>query len=166
MYQNEKEEEARLQGVRKLRKDEEMAWPDWVKARKMEDGERRLEPEREAEVPEIMTVSDAMAGTPVDLYGESLHEQVEAKLSRRGREMLNEVEEVGSPKRKVIRLESEETQDYVREGTSTEHEEEEERTFVPSAISVPLKPLFRCDKQCSEKTLSYWQLASVVVNEG
>ena len=27
-------------------------------------------------------------------------------------------------------------------------------------------PLFRCDNQCSEKTLSYWQLASVVVNEG
>ena len=26
--------------------------------------------------------------------------------------------------------------------------------------------MFRCDNQCSEKTLSYWQLASVVVNEG
>ena len=33
-------------------------------------------------------------------------------------------------------------------------------------MSVPPKPLFRCDKQCSEKTLSYWQLASVVMNEG
>ena len=33
-------------------------------------------------------------------------------------------------------------------------------------MSVRLKPLFRCDRQCSEKTLSYWQLASVVVNEG
>ena len=33
-------------------------------------------------------------------------------------------------------------------------------------MSVPLKPLFRCDKQCSEKTLSYWQLASVELNEG
>ena len=33
-------------------------------------------------------------------------------------------------------------------------------------MSVPLKPLFRCDKQRSEKTLSYWWLASVVVNEG
>ena len=53
----------------------------------------------------------------------------------------------------------------MREAKSTEHEEEEERTFVPSAVSVPLKPLFRCDNQCSEKTLSYWQLASVVVNE-
>ena len=63
-------------------------------------------------------------------------------------------------------MESEETQDYVREGKSTEHEEEEERTFVPSAVSVPLNPLFRCDNQCSEKTLSYWQVASVEVNEG
>ena len=80
--------------------------------------------------------------------------------------MLNEDEEIRSPKRKVIRVESEETQDYVKEGRSTEHEEEEERTFVPSAVSVPLKPLFRCDNQCSEKTLSYWQLASVVVNDG
>ena len=33
-------------------------------------------------------------------------------------------------------------------------------------MSVPLKPLFRCDVQCSEKTLSYWHLASVVLNEG
>ena len=80
--------------------------------------------------------------------------------------MLNEGEEIRSPKRKVIRVESEETQDYVREGKSTEQEEEEERTFVPSAVSVPLKPLFRCDRQCSGKTLSYCQLASVVVNEG
>ena len=63
-------------------------------------------------------------------------------------------------------MESKETQDYVREAKSTECEEEAERTFVPSAVSVPLRPLFRCDKECSEKTLSYWQLASVVVNEG
>ena len=37
---------------------------------------------------------------------------------------------------------------------------------VPSAVSVPPNPLFRCDNQCSEKTLSCWQLASVEVNEG
>ena len=28
------------------------------------------------------------------------------------------------------------------------------------------KALFLCDNQCSKKTLSYWQLASVLVNEG
>ena len=32
---------------------------------------------------------------------------------------------------------------YVREAKSTDFEEEEERTFVRSAVSVPLKPLFR-----------------------
>ena len=55
-------------------------------------------------------MSDAVEGTFVDLDGESCHEQVEAKLSRRGREMLNEGEEIRTPKRKVIRVESEETQ--------------------------------------------------------
>ena len=80
--------------------------------------------------------------------------------------MHNEAEEIRSPTRKVIRVESEETQDYVRKEKSTEIEEEEERTSIPSAVSIPLKPLFRCDKQCSEKTLSCWQLASVVLNEG
>ena len=39
MYQNVKEEAKILQGVRKPRKDEEMAWPDWEEARMMEGGE-------------------------------------------------------------------------------------------------------------------------------
>ena len=95
MYQNEKEEAKRLQGARKWRKDEEMAWapprnmskwPDWEEARSM------------------------------------------AKRCKAG-------------------------------GSGRED-------FVPSAISVPQKPLFRCDNQCSEKTLSFWQLASVVIKEG
>ena len=63
-------------------------------------------------------------------------------------------------------MESEETQDNVREAKGTEQEEKDERIFVPSAVSVPQKPLFRCDNQCSEKTLSYWQLVSVVIDEG
>ena len=62
--------------------------------------------------------------------------------------------EIRSPTWKVIRVESEETQDYVREEKMTEFEEEKQRTFIPSAVGVPLKPLCRCDKQCSEKTLS------------
>ena len=40
------------------------------------------------------------------------------------------------------------------------------RVSYLSAISVPRKPLFRCDNQCSEMTLSFWQLASVVIKEG
>ena len=102
----------------------------------------------------------------MDLGGESRRERVEAKLSRRGREMLNEGEEIRTPRRKVILVESEETQGNMGEGTSSEFEEEKERTFIPSAVSVPLKPLCRCDEQCNEKTLSFWQLASVVLNEG
>ena len=46
-----------------------------------------------------------------------------------------------------------------------DQEEAEEASFVPSAISVPHKLLFRFDNQCSEKTLSFWQLASVVMKE-
>ena len=61
---------------------------------------------------------------------------------------------------------SEETQDYVREANDMNQEEAQEISFVPSAISVPQKPLFRCDNQCSEKTLSFWQFASVVIKEG
>ena len=49
-------------------------------------------------------------------------------------------------------MESEETQDYVREANDMDQEEGEEISFVPSAISVPQKALFRCDNQCSEKT--------------
>ena len=62
----------RLQGARKQRKDEEMAWapprnmsnsPDLKEARSMEESEWRLEPEEEAEVPEIIIVSDAVEST-------------------------------------------------------------------------------------------------------
>ena len=63
-------------------------------------------------------------------------------------------------------MESEEKQDDVREAKSVEQEEVEARICVPSVVSVPQKMMFRCDKQCSEKSLSYWQLASVVINEG
>ena len=54
----------------------------------------------------------------------------------------------------------------MREAKFTDQEEAEEMSFAPSAISVPRKPMFRCDKQCSEKTLSFLQLASVVIQEG
>ena len=116
MYENEKEEAKRLQSTRKPRKDEEMAWapprnksewPGWDEATKVVESEWRLELEGEAEVPEIIIVSVAVEGIFVDLNGESRHEQVEAKLSRGGREMLNEGEDIRSPKRKVIRVEYE-----------------------------------------------------------
>ena len=132
MYQNEEEEEAKkMQGSRKTRKDEEMAWapprnksdwPGWEEATKTVESEWRLEPEGEAEVPEIIVVSDAVEGTFVCGPGWR-------KPSRAGRSKAFE--------------KTEDTQDCVKEGKSTEQEEEENRTFVPSAVGVPRKPLFR-----------------------
>ena len=45
--------------------------------------------------------------------------------------------EVQSPKRKVIRVESEETQDCVRETLAISQEEADEMGFVPNASSEP-----------------------------
>ena len=99
--------------------------------------------------------------------GEGRHERVQVINSRRQTEAQGEEGGViKSPKRKIIQVESEETQDYVREANYMDQEEGEVLSFVPSASSVPQKPLFRCDNQCSEKTLSFWQLASVVIKEG
>ena len=44
-------------------------------------------------------------------------------------------------------------------------EEAEERSFVPSAISVPPKVLVSVS-QLMQRTLSFWQFASVVIKEG
>ena len=153
-YENEKEEAKKIAGRQRIKKDEEMVWapprsksdwPDWGEARSVEKSVWRLEPEGETEVPEIIVVSDAGESTHVDLGCKSHHEQAEANISRREREVPGEEgEEIKSPKRKVIRVESEETQDYVREAKSAEQEEVEERNFVPSAVSV------RCLLQCAD----------------
>ena len=45
--------------------------------------------------------------------------------------------EIQSPKRKVIRVESEETQDYVCKTLASGQEEAEETAFMPSALSEP-----------------------------
>ena len=141
-------------------------WSDWEEARSMEESEWKLEPAGEAEVPEIIIVSDVVEGTFVDLDGEGRREQVEAKPSGRRREIPNgEGEEMESPRRKVIQVDFEKKQDYGREAKSTEQEEEGERTLVPSAASVPLEPLCRRANQRSEKTTGFWQLASAVLNE-
>ena len=63
-------------------------------------------------------------------------------------------------------MEFEETQDYEREAKDLNQKVAEEISFVPNAISVPQKSLFRCDNRCSEKTLSFGQFASVVKKEG
>ena len=67
--------------------------------------------------------------------------------------------------REKNRVESEETQDHEKSKGHGSGEEAEEMSFAPSAISVPRWPLFRCDTQCSEETLSFWQFPSVVIKE-
>ena len=63
--------------------------------------------------------------------------------SRRDSEVPGEDgEEIESPRRTVIRVESEETHDSVREANDLNQQEAEELSFVPSAISVPQKPFF------------------------
>ena len=94
-YQSETEEAKRLQGARKPRKDEGMAWapprkmsnwPDWEEARRMEESGWRLEPEGEAAVPEIIIVSDEVESTNVDLDGKSHCKHAEERSSGRERE--------------------------------------------------------------------------------
>ena len=103
----------------------------------------------------------------MDLNSEGHQERGQVKNHRNQSDVPGEEgEEIKSPKRIIIRVESEETHHYVREAKGTDQEEAEELSFVPSAISVPQKLTFRCDNQCSEKTLSFWQLASVVIQEG
>ena len=66
----------------------------------------------------------------------------------------------------MIRVESEETQDYVCEMLAISLEEAEELAFVPSALSEPRGAIYFCEDHCSEKAVRYWQFASVVVEGG
>ena len=88
------------------------------------------------------------------------------EMKQEGCRVLEIREGWGRCGQKILRVESEEAQDYVREANDTDQEEAEELIFVPSAISVPRKLMFRCDNRCSERTLRFWQLGSVVVKEG
>ena len=122
----------------------------------------RLEPEGETGTLETKVFWNGVEGVHVDPNGEGRHVRGQVKNSRRqGEAPGEEGEEIKSPKRKIIWLESEseETQDYVND---MDQEEAAEISFVPSAISFPQKPSFRCDNQCSEKTLRFWQLASPI----
>ena len=72
--------------------------------------------------------------------GEGHHEREQVKSSRRESEAPGEEgNEFKSPKRKVIRVESEETHDCVKDANDMNQEEAEEVSFV------------RCDNQCSKK---------------
>ena len=112
----------------------------WKATRGRGEDAWRLEPEGETEMPATRVVSDGVEGIYVKLNGECHHAREQVKNSRRQSDAPGEegVKKLKSPKRKIIRVESEETQDYVRETKNTDQEEPEELSFVPSAISVPL----------------------------
>ena len=75
----------------------------------------RLEPEGERRRWKPKVVSHGVEGVHVDPNGEGRHEREQVKKSIRQSEAPGEVgEEIKSPKRKIIWVESEETQDYVR----------------------------------------------------
>ena len=104
--------------------------------------------------------------------GESHHEQTHAKSTRREIEDQAKMErkedrnvpgeegdEIKNPKRKVIRVEFEETQDYVREQLNLSREEAEEISFVPSANLCQ-----QCYKELTTKgeaPLTKWQSYAV-----
>ena len=76
----------------------------------------RLEPEGETEMPETSVTSDGVEGFYVDFDGEGHHERGQIQNSMTQSDVPGEEgEEIKSPKRKIIRVESEETTDYVRE---------------------------------------------------
>ena len=101
----------------------------------------RLEPEGEAE---------KVNGVSVNPEGESRNRHALAKMARKDREnqtIMDNSKWEGTlgrrmfqvPKRKVIRVESEETQVYVRESLNLSREEAEEIRFVPSTLSFPTR---------------------------
>ena len=161
-------------------KEETTSEASWTAVTKGKEKEMwRLGPEGEAERPEATFSWNDAEGFSVNPEGEGRHEQVRANITRKERENQAKTEEkvdgeapceecaeIQSPKRKVIRVESEETQDCVREALNLSINEAEEISFVPSAISIPQKPMFLCDNQFSDKTLRFWQFASVVVEDG
>ena len=124
----------------------------------------RLEPEGEAERPDARVPGNGVEGVSVTPEGQGRHGKVRAKITRKETETQTIMEEkvggmapsdqgaeVQSPKRKVIRVGREETQDYVRDSLNLCREEAEDISFVPSAISILQRPMFWCDNRCSDK---------------
>ena len=127
------------------------------KKKRVEAGARR-----ETEVPEIIIVSDAVESTKVDLDGRSHREQAEGK-NREEKYQAKRVRRKGkwfewNQKKRRITLEKQRVRSRKKW----------KRGFLYQVRSVFRRK--RCivvtSKQCSEKSLSYWQLASVVIDKG
>ena len=130
-------EEVGSESSRKMRDKEETTFEvSWTAVTKGKEKELwRLEPEGEAEKLEATAPWNGMKGLSVNLEGGSRHGQVRAKFARKERKNQTKMEEkvdgeapsdegaeIQSPERKVIRVESEETQDYVRESLNLSRE--------------------------------------------
>ena len=116
-----------------------------------------------------MEKQEVIEGGSVDHKSKMGHEEgekpKEAEMGMDGDVPQEGSDEIQSLKGKVVRVESEETQDYVRETLAISQEEAEETGFVPSALGEPRRAI-QCDNRCSEKAVRYWQIASMVVEEG
>ena len=151
----------------------EASWNAVTKGK--EKGVWSLEPEGEADKPGAIGPGSEVRGVSVNPQGESRHRHARANMVRKENQTRmegkvsrkapwDEGAEIQSPKRKVIWVESEQTQDYVRKSLNLSREEAEEISFVPSALSIPRGPMFWCDIRCSDKALRFWQKASVVID--
>ena len=127
---------------RKMQDEQEVASEAFVECdgvkrrRRVEGGGWNQKGKRRRQKPKFLR--NGVEGVPGYPDGEGRHEWVHVTSSRMESEAPGEEgEEVKSPNRKVIRVESEETQDHVREAKDLNQEEADEMSFVPSVISVP-----------------------------
>ena len=126
--------------------DEAMSESSWTAlAKGRERGWWSIDLEGETENLDVTGPWSGTEGGSVDSKGKMCHEESEkpkeAEMEVDG-EVPQEVSvEIQSPKRKVIRVEPEETQDYVRGTLTISEEEAEEMGFVPSALSEPRGPI-------------------------
>ena len=155
--------------------DEEKSEASWTAvAKEKERAWWSVDPEGEAEELEVKGPGSVTDSCSVD--GEMRQQDPRWKAAKEEKEKLKvadmevdeescqeEIAEIQSPKRKVIRVESKETRYYVCEVLEISQEEAEALAFVPSE---PRGAIYLCDNRCSEKAVRYWQFASVVVEEG
>ena len=108
-------EEMNPESLRKMQHEQEAtSEASWNATGGKEEDGWRLEPEGETETPETIVCWNEVEGVTVHPDVEGRYERIQAKSSRREIEAPGEEgEEVKSPRRKVIRVETEETQNYV-----------------------------------------------------
>ena len=130
-----------------------------------------LEPEGEVETVQAIGLGSEVKGVSVNPECESRHRHVRAKMARKERENQTRMEkkvnekalsdegaEMQSPKRKVIRVDPEETQDHVKiielePGGSRRNE------FRAKRAQHSTRTYVWCDNRCSDKALRFGQFA-------